>query len=89
MQAQRPVQLVQALEAARAFVARIPHRPALGLPPFIAESEDACVTVDAWIARDPEVLGVLRRDLRSRMRASPLTDALRRTRAVEHACRSI
>lgn len=57
----------------------------IGLSDLVAASEDEYLVAAARLARDSARLGALRRELRERMRASPLLDAPRFARAFEHA----
>ena len=61
----------------------------LGLEDWIAADAESYVRIAAQKARDVAELRDLRRGLRERMRASPITDALRYTRNLEAAYRSI
>ena len=62
---------------------------ALGLGDWIAPSVDRFVDVAVARAGDLEALRALRRDLRPRLQASPLTDVRRYTRDLEAAYRAM
>jgi predicted O-linked N-acetylglucosamine transferase (SPINDLY family) len=62
---------------------------ALGLDDWIAPSVDRFVDVAVARAGDLEALRTLRRDLRARLQASPLTDVPRYTRDLEAAYRAM
>ncbi|MFL6678431.1 MAG: tetratricopeptide repeat protein [Burkholderiaceae bacterium] len=62
---------------------------ALGLDDWIAPSVDRFVDVAVARAGDLEALRALRRDLRARLQASPLTDVPRYTRDLEAAYRAM
>lgn len=55
----------------------------LGLDAFVADSPDTYVAIARHWAARPEALSALRADLRARMRASPLMDAVGFTHALE------
>jgi protein O-GlcNAc transferase len=59
----------------------------IGLPELIARSPEEYVSIVANLAGDPQRLAELRRTLRPRMQASPLTDAPRFARDVESTFR--
>ena len=59
----------------------------VGLDDLVADSWDSYIEKAVALARDAERLRALRAELRGRMLASPLTDALRFTRAYEEALR--
>jgi predicted O-linked N-acetylglucosamine transferase (SPINDLY family) len=61
----------------------------IGLPDLVANDADTYISIAANLARDPERLATLRRELRDRLRQSPLTDAPRLTKNIEHAYRQI
>ena len=61
----------------------------LGMHDWIAADAESYVRIAAQKARDLAELRELRRGLRERMRASPITDAVRYTRNLEAAYRSI
>jgi predicted O-linked N-acetylglucosamine transferase (SPINDLY family) len=61
----------------------------LGLPELIAFSEDEYVRLASQLPSDLPHLAELRRTLRPRMQASPLTDAPRFARSIETAYRTI
>lgn len=61
----------------------------LGLTDLVAFSEDDYVTIATQLARDLPRLAELRATLRPRLQASPLMDAPRFARHLEHACRTL
>ncbi len=61
----------------------------IGLEELAADSEDSYVGIAAGLAKDLPRLASLRGSLRERMRASPLMDAPRFARNVEHAYRAM
>ena len=61
----------------------------LGLPELIAGNPEEYISIAVRLAGDLDALSGLRRGLRLRMKASPLTDAPRLTRNLEHAYRDI
>lgn len=61
----------------------------LGLGELVAGSQDEYVRIVSSLARDPERLEQLRRELRPRMKASPLCDNRRFTLNLEHAFREM
>lgn len=61
----------------------------IGLHDLIAMSLDDYVDRAAWLAADPARLATLRAETRSRMRASPLCDALGFARRMEDAYRTM
>lgn len=61
----------------------------VGLPELVGKSEDEYVEIAARLALDLEALERLRRGLRERVAASPLTDARRFTRDLETAYRAM
>jgi predicted O-linked N-acetylglucosamine transferase (SPINDLY family) len=61
----------------------------IGLSELVAASEDEYLGTAARLARDRARLGTLSRELRARLRASPLLDAKRFARAFEQALRGI
>lgn len=61
----------------------------IGLAHLCARSEDDFVSAAVGLSRDVEALAVLRRDLRSRIRASPLTDGSACAAALERAYREM
>ncbi len=65
------------------FLARV------GLPDLIADSVDDYVALATSLARSPQTLADMRRGLRPRMAASPLTDGAAAARAVEAAVRGL
>jgi Glycosyl transferase family 41 len=62
---------------------------AVGLPELVAQTPDEHVALAASLAQDPERLSVLRKGLRQRMAASPLTNAAAFTRKLEAAFRQM
>lgn len=62
---------------------------AVGLPQLIADSADSYVGKAVKTAADPARLAALRRELRSRMRASPIRDAIGLTRRIEQSYRQM
>jgi predicted O-linked N-acetylglucosamine transferase (SPINDLY family) len=62
---------------------------AVGLPELVAETPDQYLDVAAALVRDPQRLASLRATLRERMRSSALTDAVRFTRDLENAYRTM
>ena len=65
----------------------VSHLTNIGLIDLIGETPDRYVDIAVALARDPARLAQLRGELRGRMVASPLTDAVRYTRALEEAYR--
>jgi predicted O-linked N-acetylglucosamine transferase (SPINDLY family) len=61
----------------------------LGLTELVGNSTEEYVAIAARLARDLERLSALRTELRSRLAASPLTDAPRFTRNLEQAYRGM
>jgi predicted O-linked N-acetylglucosamine transferase (SPINDLY family) len=61
----------------------------LGLDDWVAPSVDAFVDVAVARASDPATIVALRRSLRARMQASPLTDEARFARSLESAYREM
>jgi len=61
----------------------------VGLPELVAETPDQYLDIAAAHARDPQRLASLRATLRERMRSSALTDAVRFTRHLENAYRTM
>lgn len=61
----------------------------VGLPEFVAQSEDDYLAIAQRWAHDVEGLAAIRRDLRQRMQASPLMDGERVTRSLEEAYRRV
>jgi protein O-GlcNAc transferase len=67
----------------------VTHLTAVGLSDLIARTTKEYVEKAVALALDPDRLADLRRDLRGRMRASPLCDAPRFARALEGAYREM
>ena len=61
----------------------------VGLPEFVAESEDDYIAIARRFADDVEALAAIRQGLRARMQASPLMDGERVTRSLEEAYRRV
>ena len=61
----------------------------VGLDAMIAESPEAYVETAVALADDRDRLTALRRDLRGRLKASPLCDARRFARDIEAAFRAM
>ena len=80
------VTLAGTTHVARVGVSLLNH---LGLSEWIANSTQEYVEIAARWARDPRRLAALRRQLRTRMASSPLTDASAFTRHLETAYRSM
>ena len=72
--------------AGRVAMAFLTH---IGLPELIAADEDEYVALATGLAKDPDRLGALRRELRGRMRSSILFDAPAYARSVEDAYRAL
>jgi glycosyltransferase involved in cell wall biosynthesis len=62
---------------------------ALGMDEFIAHSDEEYVSIAVSLARNTQRLAELRRDLRTRMQHSPLTDARRFTLELEKLFRGL
>ena len=61
----------------------------LGLPELIAQTPGSYVKIACELAADPTRLARMRSTLRERMQGSPVMDAARFTRALEHAYREM